>query len=435
MFLAVAIMTISNVPIIFYDKIIGNDAIYGTLSFESIFKGTVINLVFLLFWEFGYLIGLKLKVVSKQRLISERQFKIGIFLLLFTLVFYLEYYTQHYSYAYTDDLYRGEASLEAKSFGIKGALRMLFVPINAALLISYYRRKSAGKLTKFYKEKQWFIYLLWLILIGSIFIGLTQDLQRGDIVKPFLMIAIILLIKGIKTKTIVINLVVLGLGLMIISPFLDILRTRGFYDRNFSVENIIDMTNNTKALEHVHISKSGVLSFENILTQVARKNVLPKTSGALAQYSDREGFVYFSTFPSIILDIFPRFVFPQKPFPLSSDHTKETTAMAISAIESGSEGSVFWESGGGTLYWQFWWIGVIFGGFMVGFVWAISIKYGFQCNSLLILVLLIGNIRWGLPLLLGIDNFFITILRGFKPILVLFVIGAFLDFFLFKQKR
>ncbi len=421
LFLGTAIMFASNVPIIFYEHYIGDDDIYFTLPYLSIFKGTIINLVFLIFWQLGFLLGIKMKITESNKFVSERDIKFGLFFLFVSALFYIRHYSQSYSYAYSNDLYEGGASVEASTFGIFGSFKNLFVPIIGGLLLVFYQRKVKGRLPNQTLSK-WIVYALWFALFFTVYIGLTKDLQRGDIIKPFVLVALILIVKGISAKKILLSLGFLAVLILFISPFIDILRIRGWYDKEVSISTVTDMLENEKALKYVQLSQDNFFSAKSFLVQIARKNVLPKYSGALAQYANREGYAYFLTYPTIVVDIIPKAIYGTKPYALSSDGTRSSTAMGISATESGNDDSVFWETGGGTLYWQFWWFGVIIGGAFVGFLWAITLKYALYGNSFLFLIMILGTVHWGLTIIAGLDNFFLTIVRAVKPIAIFFII-------------
>jgi len=261
---------------------------------------------------------------------------------------------------------------------------------------------------------------LWGTLITTIFIGAVKDLQRGDIVKPVLMILIILLLKGLKPMKVVSFVSVLGIILFLISPFFDLLRAKSFYDKEVSIEVIADVTTNERALEYVDVEKGNLFSFDSFLRQLARKNVLPKTAATLARKAEREGFILFTTFPTILFEFVPRMVMKNKPVALSVNKTKETTAASIAGRELGIESSI-WETGGGTLYWQFWWVGVILGGVLVGLCWGLTLKYAFYGSSFIFLVLVLNTFNWGQFLILGLDNFILDIVRNFK-IMLMFII-------------
>ena len=417
---SVGILVISNVPIILFHHYTNDTSFFYKLSWDQVFLGTKINLLFLGCWIVGFVLANKLRLVSSVNLFKKRFLSASVFFLGLTGVAYIYYYTQNYSYGFSNELY-GSNSSELRSFGVIGSYKNLFLPFATAGLIVYYNRRKGLEINENYKNKI-LKYFFWVVLLSSIFVGAIYDLQRGDIVRSILYIAIIALYKGIRIKKIIYVTLLLGVALFALSPIFDILRLKGFYNKEVSIENLRGVFSNERALRHARVGEKGIFSLENVITQLARKNVLPKSTAALKQYADREGHVYFRTYATIPYDLIPRFIFPNKPVTLSIDETKGSMAAAISGREIGLTKARTWESGGGNFYWQFSWLGVILGGCIMGALWCITIKYAFYGKSFFFLVIVLGFFNWGQFMILSLDNYFVDIIRGFKGMLLFWAI-------------
>jgi hypothetical protein len=229
-------------------------------------------------------------------------------------------------------------------------------------------------------------------------------MQRGDIVRPIVLAGIVLVFVG-KVRKVVALFAVGFVFIISISPILDFLRHPAFGAK--------DLSNINLAVEKQGKKLGELFILERILEEPARKSGLAVTAAVLSKHADREGYAGFDPYYWIPLDPIPRVLWPNKPIALSLDGTKEGQAMSIAGRELGLY-AVLWTSGGASMYWQFWWPGVILGGLLVGFFWAYLFSSTFRLGSFFLLVILLANVKWGRPLIDGMDAFLLNMVNGLK---------------------
>ncbi|MCE7995859.1 MAG: hypothetical protein HEP71_28025 [Roseivirga sp.] len=427
--LASSIMFFSNCFILVYQFGLGGKELFSYIEPEYLIKGITINLVFIIVWVLGYELCSPIKI----RILKEKSFvedQVALFSWLVCMGAFFWHYKQGYAYGHATQLYTNNPA-EAGSFGLIGGLKILFLALTTSLLLTYYRRKKADELTGFYSKK-WLFYVFWGVLISAIFIGLVIDNQRGDAVKPLLMIIVIVLINGFNKKRIIGYGVGVVLILFLVSPILDVLRVDETGTDSLALAQSVVESNEQFSMDE----SSGVLNFA--LTyytyEIARKSAVASTSASLAEYADTYGPVHFRTYPSILFEFTPRMILNSKPIPISIDGTYEGTARALASREAGLT-NIWWDSGGGILYWQFSWWGVIIGGFLVGGLWKIFISMVFNSNDIFSKAIFLSSISWGLTLLGGLDNFLLDFVRGIKLIFPFLAIYLFFSIVRFSKRR
>ncbi len=420
------IMIASNVPIVIYYYMTGDTYFFYDLSWEQVFFGVKINLVYLLLWQLGFLFGLKIKVSSTPFHFDKNTHALALIYAALTFVAYAYVYSQSYSYGFTNSLYNS-GSEQIRSFGTIGIYKNLFLPFITAILAVYYIKKENNLELHSVYQKKYIIKFLWVLLIASIFVGAILDMQRGDIVRSLVFIAIVLVFKGVRIFSIMKWAFAIGILLFALSPIFDILRSP-LYDKELSAAVIEDLSENQRAFDNAHVAKEGIFSIQNIIVQIARKNVLPKSAGALAQHAEREGHVMLKTYSTIPYEIIPRAIYKNKPVTLSTNKTKDTMAAAVAGRELGTTSRI-WETGGGSFYWQFWWFGTIIGGILMGFIWSVMLKYALYGDSFFLMVMLLGMFNWGQFLILALDNFLVDFFRGMKGIGIFFIFNLVLLFY------
>ncbi len=401
--LGIAATYFVNVPSIIYYILIGGQKYFswGT-SPENIYVGSVLNLVFILFWGIGYILVIYMK--RKSWRISNLNYTKFVIYLLFviSIACYIYRIIQNYSYGYSSLLYSSSNIDNVGSFGIVGGFAGLTPILAATILIDYHSRKRCFLQQKINKP---IYYIMWCILFIDVVKGITIDTQRGDVVAPIILIIFVLLVIGLSRR--IISTAILAFFIvMSISPALDILR------KDISVIDARDLK--SKILKRTEMEEFSITKIA--IREPARKSIAPETSFALKSYADREGFVGFKPYFNTLFDpLIPRSLWPHKPIKRSVDGTFETYVEKIAAKEFGMTHQL-WTFGGGEMYWQFGWLGVILGGFFVGLAWAYLFWGALNYKSFFMVAILLGMISWGAPLARGFDEFLFQFLSGIKVI-------------------
>lgn len=423
-----AVIFASNAPLLYDYLNTGNTEFFHTIPSKYVEKAFLVNLIYLLLWQIGFWIGTRFSLIYKNKQYSKQDFWTLFLGLCVSSVFYLYFLSQNHTYGIGLEIYSGENVASNLSVGFTGGFKGLFVPMIAALLIVSYRKGPGFKI--FGLKPQFIKILLWLLLIATIGVAAIQELQRGAIVQSVILIVIVLLSAGIYFRRIFIVIPVFGVVLFTISPIIDLLRNPWKFNKQVSVENVEEILTDPRHLKYLMVEDASELfSLDYTMKQIARKSYVTITTAALIKNAEEKGFKYFQTYPSIFFEFVPRAIIPDKPIPLSTDGTKASTAMVLAGIESGYKSGVsFWESGAGSLYWQFSYPGLILGSFIIGILWSIYLKHAFYSNSIFLLLIVLINLRWGLPLILGLDNFFFEIFSGIKLLSFLIAISILLSY-------
>ncbi|MBD3224112.1 MAG: hypothetical protein GF313_05245 [Caldithrix sp.] len=407
-------MTLTNIPSVVYYLITGSTNYFKGLPVETIYKGLYLNLIFLLFWTAGYIFAAKNSIT----LYKTCQFKkptISVWIFLVVALFaYIYQYSHNYSYGYSVQLYKYHLE-KVGTFGVIGGFANMLPAIAAALLIGKYQRHDSHK--HIISESITINILAYIILIADIIVGLTIDMQRGDIVRSIILIGLIMILTN-KFRRVMLIFFVSFIALMFMSPFFDYLRRPAKGDKQLS--------NLKKTIEIANKLYGKVFSLEHLLREPARKSGLVVSAGSISEYTDREGRVGFTPYFGILFEPIPRIIWPEKPIPMSINGKKQGQAMSIAAKEIG-QNNVIWMSGGGTMYWQFGWIGVVLGGLITGFLWAFLLSLSFRRGNFYLLVIILANIYWGRHLIDGLGNFLLHFVQAFKVVGIFWLLDTFIS--------
>ncbi len=408
------IMFMLNAYGLMYAVIYSESVLPLGLSLEKYYIGSVINLVFILLWGIGYWIGVKKNIVlyydnKKKRKVT----RVGIWtlraLILVSGISTLIFYSMGISYGVTVFDY---SSLPVY-FGPIAAFKNLLIPTVAAYLILLDDIRVQGYSLQICSVEK----LLWFLIALRIVAGLTLDMQRGDIVNPVLITLIIIVVKRyvVSRNKILASVSAAAIVIIFVSPILDILRQPEAYNKNISIENV------TTVIDKVSESnESGLLSLSTIMYVPYSKAILPSSTYALTREVKENGNSFFSTYDDPILDMVPRFVWPDKPWPLSVDGKNRGTAAGLAAENLG-DNNIIWVIGGGTMYWHFGWIGVILGGIIVGFLWGQITQKMLLSSSPFLIIVFFSIMGWGIHYLEGIDKLILKLFRSARALLLIWI--------------
>jgi len=399
--LAVLVVTMTNAPSLIYYLVTGNTDFFLRFSPPRIMKGAAINLTFLTFWVIGFLL------VSRRTPPSYTgpafRFELPVMLLMIAVIggAFAYRYGKGFQYGYSNTLYGVDPS-QAGAFGMINGIAAYLTPLAAVLLL------ARNRLIRLYgpNHGRWAIHpaIGWGILVASLLLGLTVDMQRGDVAAPVILGALIMLDLG-HVRRVAVMFAVSFVILMIISPILDYMRHPAFGGK--------DLTQIAAAVDVQSVEFGNLWSLERVMLEPARKSVLVVTAAGLSQNADRDGHAGVRPYIGIPFDPIPRVLWRDKPIPLSMNDRKDGQAMAIAAREAGLF-NVLWLSGGGTMYWEFWWGGVIVGGLVIGALIAYLYSRAMVTGNTFLLLILLGNLNWGRTLTEGMDDVLLNLVSGTK---------------------
>lgn len=392
-----------NVPAIVFYLSTGSQLYFSWgANPEDIYVGSLLNLVFTFFWMLGYMfvVYIKRKVWSVSHLHYTKT--IIFFLFALSLCFYVYRLINNYGYGHAFRLYSSSNLHNVGAYGIIGAFSNLTPVLAATLLIDFHSRE---KNFLYQKINNKIYFFMWSILFIDIAKGIAIDMQRGDVLQPIILIVFVLMVIKLSNKVIFIAIFSFFV-IMTISPFLDILR------KSDDVTSVINLQK--KVTEKTNVDHFSIMTFA--FFESARKCIAPETSFALKKYADREGTVGINPYLNTLIDpVVPRILWNYKPIKRSIDGSLETYVPKIAAKEFGMD-HLIWTFGGGEMYWQFGWVGVVLGGCLVGFAWAYLLWRALTLKSFFMVVILLSSISWGAPLIRAFDEFLYQFLSSLKTI-------------------
>lgn len=372
------------------------------LSLDEIEQGLIINLAFILCWAVGYVYMINRtkspKVyIDKSKIAAQKQiFWLVMFAALAGQIWIV---SQGFHYGYVQYLYAFDVE-QAGALGIVFFIAGLLGPSAAALLClridSGFRISWKG--LHFSKKKRsasnaLVNLLLWSILVSLMGTGLIFAMKRGQFLEVAILVGFILLYKGKFRNAIVLSSVAVIL-VLILSPVLDIAR---------SGLNAGSTSNLSNAYESYSASTQTSL-LKSQSKELAEKGLYPVSSYLLYERAREDGFVGLAAYPTILSDLLPRFLFPDKPYPLSVDGTAWGAPSFVVGAMLGNPGVTYWTTGGGVMYWQFGWIGVILGGLAVGMIWARLTLQVVYKPTVVVIVLYLMMIGYGANLFESLDS-------------------------------
>ena len=83
--------------------------------------------------------------------------------------------------------------------------------------------------------------------------------------------------------------------------------------------------------------------------------------------------------------------------------------------------NILWGMGGGTMYWQFGWPGVLLGGLMVGLIWGLMTQKMLLSTNPLLIIVYLSLLGWGINYVSSLDKLFLDILRNLRAILMVWL--------------
>lgn len=377
------------------------------VEYNDYIDGAFINWIFISVWSISYLVGsyypLKLNTKKTARKTTIRRSTVWLIktLIVISLLGNFVFYSLQIPYGYTVFNYKSLPLYEV--FGIIASFRNLLIPsVGAYLIISpSIRKRSLMSNSAVFSDK-----ILWTIIGVRVIAGVTLDMQRGDILYPILAVFIIVLARGhiIKVTDIAKYLVVVGIPLMIISPVLDQLRRPDVYNKNISYTNIM------RAVGEIQDRSTYSSLLSTVTYEPYSKSILPASTALLRREARKNGHVYFSTYDSIVLDLVPRFIWEEKPWPLSVSGDRLGTSSSVAARNAGLRNQI-WTIGGGSMYWQLGWLGVILGGIIVGLIWGNLAYRVFTYNNVYVIIVFLSLMGWGLNFVTSIDSLALDLMK------------------------
>lgn len=378
------------------------------VKYDNYVDGAFINWIFVSVWSISYLVGsyypLKLNTKKTERKTTIRRSTVWLIktLIVASILGNFVFYSLQIPYGYTVFNYKSLPLYEV--FGIIASFRSLLIPsVGAYLIISpSIRKRNLVSGSAVFSDK-----ILWTIVGIQAILGITLDMQRGDILYPMLAVFIIILARGylIKVTNIAKYLIVIGIPLMVVSPLLDQLRRPAVHSKNISYTSIMRAVSE---IENRSAHYSSLLS--TVTYEPYRKSILPASTALLRREAKKNGYVYFSTYDSVVLDMVPRFIWEEKPWPLSVSDDRLGTSSSVAARNAGQANQV-WTIGGGSMYWQLGWLGVVVGGTIVGLVWGNLAYRVFTYNNVYAIIVFLSLMSWGLNFVTSIDSFALDLMR------------------------
>lgn len=351
-----------------YYMITKDASVLWGLSLDEVRRGSVLNLVFILCWAAGYVHMVSRATRSKTYTAHSKiavQKQVFLMVIFGALAAQVWVVVQGFHYGYGQYLYAFDAE-QVGALGIiffiagllgPGAAAILCLQADSGLRVSW-------KGLHFSREK-WSMpnFLvnasLWLILVGLMITGLIFGMKRGQFLEAAVLISFVFLYKGRSRNAVVLSSVAVVLVLLL-SPVVDI--ARAGLDAG-SVSGFLSAYESYSA-------DAQTSSLQSLFKERAEKGLYPVSSYLLYERAREDGFVGLSAYPTILSDLLPRFLFPDKPYPLSVDGTVWGAPSFIVGTMLGDPGVTYWITGGGVMYWQLGWFGVVLGGFAVGMIWA-----------------------------------------------------------------
>jgi hypothetical protein len=399
--LAVLVVSMTNAPSILYYLLTGSEEFFLRFGPARILKGAAINLTFLTFWAIGFVL------VARRTRPSHAgpafRFELPVMYVMIAAIgaAYAYRYVKGFEYGYSNVLYGTDPS-QAGAFGLINGIAAYMTALAAVLML------ARNRLIRLYgpNHGRWAIHpaIGWGILVASLVLGLTVDMQRGDVAAPVILGALIMLDLG-QVRRVAVMFAVSFVVLMLISPILDYMRHPAFGGK--------DLTQIAAAVDVQSVELGSLWSLDRVMLEPARKSVLVVTAAGLSQNADRDGHAGIRPYIGIPFDPIPRMLWRDKPIPLSMNDRKDGQAMAIAAREAGLF-NVLWLSGGGTMYWEFWWGGVIVGGLVIGSLIAYLYSRAMTTGNTFLLLILLGNLNWGRTLTEGMDDVLLNLVSGLK---------------------
>lgn len=400
-----------NVFGILYAVVFNDFSIFIYRDTTGINIGLALNLVFILFWILGYTIVLK-KIYPPAKVVAEYQepkplmiFNEKTFAFLVMAVslvlFYLD--LRRYSYGQAQAMYE-LGMTEVGTHGVRAFIGNLTGPILAALL--FFDSKVR---TKSLKMSRAMTLALWAALGVMALIGATIEIQRGDLLEVCLWMFFILLIQK-KHKVALTAVLVVSFALLALTPIITAARSGREVG---SVDNFMDASGDYWRSG----ATSSIQSFAR--DRAEQGTVLPVTTYLLYKRANTGGYVGFASYPSIFIDVIPRFVYPNKPYPLSVDGTAAGNPSFIVSRMLGLDGVTCWTGGAGEMYWQFGWVGLVLGGLITGAIWAFMTIGLLRTRSLLYVIFFFLAIGYGFNLF---ESLSVVLHRLFKIYLYIAVV-------------
>ena len=382
------------------------------------FIGATINWVFIVLWSVGYSatclknwkIGNKLRRKTAKSKYSWVGVKFFGFTILISGVSTIIKYSLSIPYGAT--VFNYQSIPFYRYFGILASLKSLFLPSVASYIILRPYFSNHLKSQSLISEK-----ILWILIIIRAFAGLTLDMQRGDVIYPVFVALLVASRRGYLKNTFKLGFysTVFGIMVLLVSPVIDQLRRPSLYNKDISTSNI------AYAVENAYSDgETTPFSMNALFYEPYRKSILPSSTFALKREADVDGFSYFSTYYTSLASLIPRFMWKDKPQPLSIDGDRDTRPGRVAA-KNLDMNNIIWYSGGGSMYWQLGWLGVIAGGLIVGAMWGLlTSKFLMSRNYFPVLYyfLLIG---WGLDYVRGLDETILNMARSARILFLFWV--------------
>ncbi len=400
-----------NILGVLYSVIYQDFSVFIYRDIGGICIGLGLNLLFIIFWILGYVIVLKKLYPPPRRdveqpepeplmVLSEKTFAFAVMVL--SLLFYC-LYLRRYSYGQSQAMYEVGMS-EVGTHGVRAFIGNLTGPVIAALL--FFDAKVRRKTLKLSRGAS---LALWAGLGILAVVGATIEIQRGDLLEVCLWMFFILLIQQ-KHKAALTAVVTVSIALLVVSPVITAARSG---DQVGSMDNFVNASDDYWRSD----AASSIRSFARDRSE--QGTVLPVTSYLLYRRANTNGYVGLAAYPGIVVDVIPRFIYPNKPYPLSIDGTAAGTPSFIASRMLGLYGVTSWTGGGGEMYWQLGWVGLVFGGMLIGAIWAFLTVGLLRTRSLLYVVFFFLAIGYGFNLFESLN---VVLHRLFKIYLYLGVV-------------
>ncbi len=386
-----------------------DSTVFDGLAVSDVVKGVGINLVYAAMWIGGYLVATRAGFGRDKRGGAPREGETPAMLILLALCLAAVAYgvIGGMGYAYGQKLYL-EAEDDAASMGPVLVFRAIAAPAAAALLYQLRDARRVDLIGTSVSAKRLRL-VLWVALAAAAGVNGVQTLQRGFIFQGVLLATFVLFGAGRQRLALGAAAAAVLIGL-VASPIIVAWRGQDPSD-DVSMSYIADET------------YEGGVGMDAIVQQAAISNKLAITGGAMVQYTREHGHAGFATYKTLPTNQIPRFLYPDKPYPLSADGTAFASPPFIVGVILDRPKSSGWDSGGATMYWQFGWMGVVFGGLLVGIGWAALAAWGLKRRSIIATALVFSMMRWGSMLFESADYLANRMMALMRVFAVVWIVG------------